>query len=280
MAQFFVSGSKKIEAEFTNTNPEELMVIGAGLPRTGTLSMKAALVKLFKGKCYHMTEVWQGDQEDLDIWMSGLRGQNSPEDWRQYFRRKGFVTGVDFPMSLCWKELSDVYPNAKIVLSTRDPETWYDSVYNSVWQFNVMLHSSWTFRLMCKMFDMRRGSENWMDTVESTLGTGMSIGVGPAISAGREVCTQFFKDWENSVKANIPPERLLVHRAKDGWEPLCKFLGVPVPDEPYPHINDTASIKRDMRNLKLMHMTMFYILPVSMAFLGGYFLKDKLHINN
>lgn len=270
MAQFVMSDNKTSQFDLSNKNPDEILVIGAGLPRTGTLSLKSAFTKLYKGKCYHMSEVFQGDQEDLDIWLNAFEGKNSAEDWKNYFKKKGFVTGCDYPFALMWKQLSEVYPNAKVVLSTRDPDTWHKSVTGSIWLFNTLARNSWTFQLMMKMFDMRKNSEKWIRAIEETKGPGMKIGLGAAIEGGPESAKQYFLDWEESVKSTIPAERLLIHRAKDGWKPLCEFLGTPVPDEPYPRVNDTESIKKDVRNLKMMNFTIFYAVPSVLGLLAYY----------
>jgi len=268
MAKFVMTEDKSVE--ITNTNPEEILVIGAGLPRTGTLSLKSALTKLYKGKCYHMKEVFDGDQEDLDIWLRGVEGKNSSEDWRNYFKKKGFVSGCDYPFAIFFKQIADAYPNAKVVLSTRDPTTWHHSVTESIWLFNKLARQSWTFRAMLKMFDLRKNSERWIETVETAKAYGMSKGLGDAIDGGPESAEQFFRDWEDNVRAQIPADRLLVHSAKEGWEPLCEFLGFPVPDEPYPRVNDTAAIKKDVANLKAMNFAMFYVTPTLLA-IGAYF---------
>lgn len=256
--------------EITDNKPEELLVIGAGLPRTGTLSMKSALTILLKGKCYHMAEVLKGDQEDLDIWLNGFKGENTPQQWRDFFKKKGYVSGVDYPISLQWKELSEVYPNAKIVLTTRNPDTWYTSVKNSIWSFHDNIHNSWTFRQTIYWLDGRKRIEKWFPCMDQVKGYGMKQSLGPVIDSGPEASSQFFKDWEEVVKATIPPERLLVHSAKEGWAPLCKFLGLPIPDEPYPRLNDTASIQKGVRAVKMVSIGIFYVAPALLTALATY----------
>jgi len=260
------------EDEITNLHPEEILVIGAGLPRTGTLSLKTALVKLYKGKCYHMKEVFIGDQEDVSIWIDAAQGNNSAEDWRRFFKKKGYVSGCDYPFSLFWKQIADAYPNAKVVLSTRDPGTWYKSVTESIWKIHE-LQKQWTYRLMFNMFDSRKGSEKMFQLIGSKPGYGMNQAMGEAIEAGPEVTRQYFIDWQESVKNTIAPERLLVHSAKEGWGPLCKFLGVPVPDGPYPRVNDSAQIQQKVSMLKRIHFVMFYMTPVLLA-VSAYYRGD------
>merc|ERR1712200_172786 len=120
------------------------------------------------------------------------------------------------------------------------------------------------------MGDMSKNSERWIETVETAKAVGMKRGLGEAIEGGPQAAEQFFKDWEANVIAQIPADRLLVHHAKDGWEPLCKFLGMEVPDEPYPRANDKAAIQNDVKNLKMMNFAMFYVTPALLA-IGAYF---------
>jgi len=261
---------KSQELQIVEKNPDKLLVIGAGLPRTGTLSMKSALTILLKGKCYHMAEHFAGDQEHMDIWMNAIKASNTSEQWTQFFKKKGYVAGVDFPISLFWKELSDAYPEAKIILTTRTPETWYTSVKNSIWHFHENLRNSWTFKKTMVLLDGRKGADKWIDSVETKKPYGMKMNLFEAISGGPEVATQFYKDWEEVVKANIPEERLLVHSAKEGWEPLCKFLDVPVPEESYPNLNDTASIQQAVKSLKMISVGLFYVAPAVLTALATY----------
>ena len=104
-----------------------------------------------------MIEVMSGDQEDLDIWMRAVDGDTTEEEWREFFRRKKFVTGLDFPLSLFYKELMAAFPEAKVVLSTRDPRTWYTSVHNSIWSFHQLLED-WSFNVLVRAVDGRKNA--------------------------------------------------------------------------------------------------------------------------
>ena len=104
-----------------------------------------------------MIEAMSGEEEDLDIWMRAVDGDTIEEEWKDFFTRKEFVTGVDFPLCLFYKELMAAFPEAKVVLSTRDPRTWHGSVYNSIWRFDQLL-AGWSFNLLMKMVDGRRHS--------------------------------------------------------------------------------------------------------------------------
>jgi hypothetical protein len=194
-----------------------LSVIGAGLGRTGTASLKVALEILGFGRCHHMSEVF-GSPEQIDLWTRAAAGK---PDWPATF--KGYGAAVDFPTSAFWRELAAFYPDAKIILSLRDPEKWYEST---------------------------------QETILSPLAA-KSMPQMPFAPVVRDVVWRFFDDrihdhdhmiatfnrHNEAVRREIPKERLLAFDAKDGWGPLCAFLGKPIPKEPFPRVNS----KEDMR---------------------------------
>ena len=243
-----------------------IKVIGAGLPRTGTLSLKAALTQLYSGKCYHMMDVFMGDQEDVEVWVKAARGEMKPQDWRNFFEKKNYVTGVDFPFSLFYKDIMAAYPDAKVVLSTRDPKTWHSSVYNSIFQMGLLIRDHPTVSLLMKMLDWRRPHPSDMHVfIGGIVPHGCDVGFEKAIEGGPEVAEKFFQDWEAEVRRAVPKEKLLVASAKEGWAPLCKFLGVPIPENDYPRVNDTAAIQSMTRNIKMMNTMVFYVLPITIG---------------
>jgi hypothetical protein len=196
-----------------------LEVIGAGYGRTGTMSLKLALERLGFVKCYHMQEVFM-HPEHIPQWGAAHRGEHV--DWEQLY--EGYRASVDWPSCNLWQEHAALYPNAKIILSTRDPESWYTSVMNTIYRSSTMARDSndpavsrigeWACEITWKrLFDDR------MEDREHVIGV--------------------YNAHVESVKANAPSSRLLVFEAAQGWEPLCRFLGVGVPDEPYPRVNTT-----------------------------------------
>ena len=194
-----------------------LQVIGAGLGRTGTASLKVALEKLGLGRCYHMSEVL-AKPEDMGHWIDAAGG--SP-DWDRLFA--DFGATVDFPACIYWRELTDYYPAAKVVLSVRDPERWYRSTQETIlsprfWNFT----KGGPFGAMCEQ------------TIERFFGGEMH---------DRDHLIAAFNRHVEAVKRDIPPERLLVFEAKQGWAPLCEFLEVPAPAEPFPHVNSEEETK-------------------------------------
>jgi len=229
--------------------PSDLQVIGAGCGRTGTASLKAALEELLGGPCHHMFEVIKNNQAQM--WIDAAAGK---PDWDKIF--DGFVASVDFPSAAFFDELMVKYPNAKIVLSVRSPESWYKSVSETIWNpiggehywAHWISPSARLFQRMCK---------GWRPRV---------LGNPEPSILDKEAIMCAFEAWNAKVKATVPPERLLVFEAKDGWGPLCKFLGKAEPAKPYPNVNDTAEFTKKMlakRNNALLKNALFF------AGLGG-----------
>jgi hypothetical protein len=189
-----------------------LKVIGAGLGRTGTLSLKFALEYLGFGPCHHMAEVWANAADQLPKWLAAVAGQ---PDWEAIF--DGYASAVDYPACTWWRELADLYPEAKIILSVRGADSWFDSVTSTV--FSPAL-----------MTNLAQGP------VKTFLDGAVLADFGDRIT-DRAFMTDYFEKRTAAVIAQVPPERLLVFEAKQGWEPLCAFLGVPVPSIPYPRVN-------------------------------------------
>ena len=185
-----------------------LRVIGAGFGRTGTESMKRALEMIGFGPCYHMSEV-APHPERIALWRRAASG--AAIDWDETF--SGFAATVDWPAAYFWRELADHYPDAKILLTARDPESWFASMEKTI------------FSLISK------GNEpDSFGEVAIARGTfGGHFDKDHAIA----VFTKHIVD----VQAAFPPKRLLTFNVGDGWEPLCRFLGQPVPDQPFPHTN-------------------------------------------
>lgn len=185
------------------------------------MSLKHALEELGFGPCYHMFEV-VGQTDRLEMWL-GLATGSTP-DWDRVF--DGYHSAVDWPASAFWRELADAYPKAKVVLTVRDPDRWYDSIEKTLYQQYLRVRPEGT--LFARM-------------------------VGPLIWEGifggrfdRESATARFRQHEHEVREAISADRLLVYRTGDGWGPLCEFLGVAEPAEEFPRSNDSASFnKRD-----------------------------------
>jgi hypothetical protein len=219
---------------------EGLAVIGAGCGRTGTQSLAAALEMLGFPCTNGFVILADGEGKGClaSKWHRALEGREPP-DWDELFA--GFRATVDFPAAVAYKELMEYYPDAKIILSVRDPHAWARSVLETIW-LPISLELSWACAPWYPHF-RRMGFAYRARFFRDTDG-GIASG---AIGDPRRLA-QRFVEWNEEVKTTVPSSRLLVFEAADGWAPLCKFLGVPVPDVPYPHVNDTEHLKRIIRH--------------------------------
>jgi Sulfotransferase domain len=206
-----------------------MKVIGAGVPRTGTLSQKVALEMLGLGPSYHMVNVL-GDLTLVAKWRQAYDG--SP-DWEDIFGEH--QSTVDWPGGFFYRELLEAYPDAKIVLSTRDPEAWEKSMRDTVWGTyyggSLIFHLSEARRLVEPLWD------DYIKLFKSML----FVERGPFVSGHAEPggLAAGLTRYHEEVKRNVPADRLLVWSVAEGWEPLCDFLGVDVPDAPFPRLNDS-----------------------------------------
>ena len=193
-----------------------LRVIGAGLGRTGTNSLKLALNALGFGPCCHMSEVRADSARLVPLWAAAARGE---PDWPAVFA--GFSSTVDWPSSGFVRELAAFYPQAKFILTNRPVESWLRSFTQTI--YIVRQNRS---RLPPEM-------KPWSDMVSAIIDqTGFPNGLDEAELARR------YEAHGAMVKATIPAARLLVYEVSEGWAPLCAFLGVAVPAEPFPRTND------------------------------------------
>jgi len=237
------------------------ILIGAGLPRTGTMSTRTALKQLLKGDIYHMKTVME--EPVLPFWNKVLAKEASIADWKEAMA--DFRGGVDYPVSFYYKELMKAYPNAKVLLNIRDPVKWYKSVEGSILRVVQLFDSwpvSWFILLMGHDAPINFNRDfNALSPSCSSSGLGMMA----AVDAGEQTAVQFYHDHVNEVKAYVPSDRLLVWEVKDGWAPLCQFLGVPVPEQPFPRVNDTAEIVEKMKKIKYVSWTIVVFVPLAMA---------------
>jgi hypothetical protein len=192
-----------------------LSVIGAGFGRTGTLSLNSALEILGLGPCHHMEDVNKSDVQK-QLFRAGGRGERV--DWARAY--DGFNSAVDWPTAYFWRELDAYYPEAKIILTVRDPDAWFKSFAETIGNpagANASPESFGVAVIRNKIFASR--------------------------SEDAEYCKSVFRNHIAEVVAAIPAERLLVYEVTQGWLPLCTFLGVPVPAEPFPLSNSAADFR-------------------------------------
>jgi Sulfotransferase domain len=211
-----------------------MKLIGAGLPRTATTTQMVALEMLGLAPCYHMRNL-MADLEQVELWEEARDGRG---DWDRLF--DGFESSVDWPAAFHWRELVDVYPDAKVLLSVRDGESWERSMRDTIW--SIYFGDSVMHHLARARYHVDPQWRAWFDLMVSMTWTGK----GPFAGAHteREQMIDAMERWNEEVERTVPADRLLVWDPKDGWEPLCQFLDVPTPDEPLPRINDTREFKQ------------------------------------
>ncbi|MFD2082961.1 hypothetical protein SAMN05421678_103436 [Actinopolymorpha cephalotaxi] len=208
-----------------------LKVIGAGFPRTGTTSMKAALEQLGLGPCHHMFEVIQSPAQQ-GKWRQVIESDGRA-DWG--WALEGYQSSVDWPSSYYWRELMAAYPDAKVLLTVRDPHRWYASVRDTIFTFT---------REGARAEQAGQRPPNPIAPVLGRLWAGtFGEQMGEEMPA-EDHAVDVFERHIATVRETVPADRLLVHEARDGWEPLCDFLGVPEPDSGYPHLNDGDTMRR------------------------------------
>ncbi len=204
-----------------------MKVIGAGFGRTGTMSLKAALEELGYVPCYHMIELFE-HPEHVERWEAAVRGE--PVDWEDMFA--GYRATVDWPGASFYKELMEAHPEARVLLSVRDPHRWYESTKNTIYATvnpspEMIAAVGPTPRLNNDLIWKRTFGENFED---------------------RQHAIEVFERHNEEVKEHVPADQLLVYEVKEGWEPLCDFLGIETPKgKPFPHLNDTDSFQRMVR---------------------------------
>lgn len=188
-----------------------LQVIGAGYPRTGTSSLKLALEQLGFGRCHHMREVIM-EPQSAALWVAAADGR---PDWARIFA--GYQSCTDAPGCSFWRELAGLYPDAKVLLSVRDPQAWFESTQATVFSERMMGSNA-----------KSPLAEFFARTVYADFGEHIH---------DRDFMLAQFERRKQEVIAAIPEPRLLVYDVREGWAPLCAWLGVEVPLAPFPHSN-------------------------------------------
>jgi hypothetical protein len=194
-----------------------LKVVGAGVGRTGTHSLKEALEQLLGGPCHHMLEVFTHPDE-IPVWTDAIEGRRV--DWVSLM--DGYVAQVDWPGASFWPELLEANPEALVILSTRDPEAWYESATNTI--FAGLSQSD--------------GQIPWMVAMKRLLNDRFCSDL-----ANRQAMLDAFERHNDEVRRRVPWAQLLEWSPPDGWVPICNRLGVPVPEDPFPVTNTTAEFR-------------------------------------
>jgi hypothetical protein len=197
-----------------------LKVVGSGLGRTGTKSLQSALNMLGVGPCHHMVEVF-AHPESRFLWMDAAAGK---PDWDAIFA--GYQSMVDYPGAHHWRAIAAYYPDAKVLHTVRDPDQWFESTQATIFAADGPTSRPGPFSDFFATFIGNFG-EHLHD---------------------RAFMTEYFRRHTEEVKSSIAPERLLIYQVGEGWDPLCKFLGVPVPKDAFPSENSRAEFIARLKN--------------------------------
>jgi len=194
-------------------------VIGVGFGRTGTLSLKVALEQLGFGPCMHMMPLLD------DPWRATLLSRAADGDGACLEAAfDGYRSTVDWPGAFFWRSLIARFPSARVVLTVRDPEKWYESAYNTIYQ-------------------AASGDSPLPEPVRQMASKTVWDGTFAGRFADRPAALKIFAEHNAAVRAEVAPTRLLEFSVTQGWQPLCDFLGVPIPATPFPRLNDTAAFQ-------------------------------------
>ncbi|CAF1105624.1 unnamed protein product [Didymodactylos carnosus] len=229
----------------------KLRIIGAGFGRTGSKSLKIALKKLGYAKCYDMFEVLKCP-EHSKFWLNAM-DEGEQFDWEDLFH--DYDATIEWPGFLFYQQLMVKYPDAKVILSVRDPDTWYQSIKESIYYARIVafparivkrydiFHYGWNclniYRLIFKLI--------WSKTFHNRF-------------EDKQYTIDLFRKHNAQVQRVVPSERLLVFDVKQGWEPLCRFLDAQVPSEPFPHVNDRVQFNRRIQQENMIGWIIIFLL--------------------
>lgn len=213
-----------------------IRVIGAGMARTGTMSTKVALEEL-GFKCYHMIDLLSKPTE-VTYWEAASRGE--AVDWDTLFQ--GYQATVDYPGCRYYKQFMAQYPDAKVLLNVRDPQKWYESTRDTVYE---VMKRTFNPDGSVKNKPSFPGDSDMLLRVMQMIRRDMWDGdFQGKMETDPQFVIDFFNRHNEEVKRTVSADKLLVFEVQQGWEPLCKFLEVPVPDKPFPRLNDRDAFIR------------------------------------
>jgi hypothetical protein len=220
-----------------------MRVVGAGLGRTGTTSLKAALEVLGFGPSYTLSEVFRNPRH-VGFWESASSPAGEGVDWERFFA--GYGVAVDWPACSFYGELTEAFPETPVILTVRDPAEWYESMRSTIYQLRRLTTGPLPVRAafaFARLFvpgvagAVRLADRLvWEDTFDGRF-------------EDRYYAMEVFERHNEAVRRRVPPERLLVFDVREGWQPLCNFLGVEAPDGPFPRLNKTQAMRRRLLGL-------------------------------
>jgi hypothetical protein len=222
---------------------EGLRVIGVGMHRTGSMSVKAALERLGFGPCYHGMEALRRSR-DGEHWLAAYEAEGR-FDWPMIF--DGYRATMDWPTIYFWEQLAAAYPEAKILLTERSPESWWNS-HAEMFRVGTEVRDEITD-------EQRRWAEkSGFARMREALGT-MAYATFDGRVFDKQHCLRVFEQHNERVRRTVPARRLLVYRVQQGWGPLCRFLGVDEPAEPFPRVNVGDNLRHNIRTAMRLAQT-------------------------
>jgi hypothetical protein len=220
-----------------------MRVVGAGFGRTGTTSLKAALDVLGFGPSYTLSEVFRNPRH-VGFWESASCSAGEGVNWEGFFA--GYGVAVDWPACSFYRELMEAFPEAPVILTVRDPATWYESMRSTIYELRrvttgpLPVRAAFAFAglFVPGVAGTVRLADHlvWKDTFDGRF-------------EDRDYAMEVFERHNEAVCRRVPPGRLLVFDVREGWQPLCDFLGVEAPDRPFPHLNETREMRRRLLGL-------------------------------
>jgi hypothetical protein len=235
-----------------------MRVVGAGFGRTGTTSLKAALEVLGFGPSYTLSEVFRKPKH-VRFWEAASDPAGVEVDWEEFLA--GYGVAVDWPACSFYVELMEAFPEAPVILTVRDPAPWYESTRSTIYGLRRLttgplpVRAAFTFAglFVPGVAGAVRLADHlvWEDTFDGRF-------------EDRDYAMEVFERHNEAVRRRVPPERLLVFDVREGWAPLCAFLGVEAPDDPFPCLNESRKMRRRLLGLVALSATV-----PSLAVLAG-----------
>jgi hypothetical protein len=227
-----------------------MKIIGAGFGRSGTMSLKSALEQLGYGPCYHM-KITLYRYGHMRFFMRAWHGKKV--NWKKFFYHYNSV--VDWPTCSFYMDLMKEYPDAKVLLNVRNPESWYESMNETIYPIQKAF-PFWFPGIVRRMHD----EIIWGGSLKG-------------VFEDREKAVSVYSHYIEDVKNTVPPGRLLVYNVNEGWKPLCEFLDVPVPEgRAFPHINERRSFIHLILLLRILNWLVPLLVFAGTALLICWFL--------
>jgi hypothetical protein len=212
-----------------------MKMIGVGFGRTGTMSLKAALEELGAGPCFHMIDLITGEnkERDLEHWVRVADGE--PVDWTEVF--EGWEATVDWPAASRWREIVAAFPGVPVLLNVRDFDGFYKSCANTILAVKEAAQAG----ELAEDANREQPAPELWGVIEKLIWQGDFQGR----FKDKEWVREMYWERVETIKREVPADRLVYWELGDGWEPLADALGVEAPHKPFPHLHDTNEFRTE-----------------------------------